>query len=208
MNEKKVAIMITVGVVLSFVFVVLLVAQFPPLWSLLSPRAPRPEIRYGEFNFRLEYEYQGELVVIEDIVIVEYGGTKWNAGSLNSNVWNNRLASGSELIELYRSDTVVLFIPILNVLRGDYLLESTFTRGAWYREIPDVTRLDINLNEETLTSQEEEERNSFFSEDIESNWQFFSGATFWHIDEDELFDTYGIRLISFECDPPIENNFK
>lgn len=199
---KKVGI---AGIILFFIFIILLATQFPPLWSLLSPSAPRPEIKYGEFAFRLEYEDNGEIVIVEDVVIVEYGGTKWNAGSLNSNVWNNHLESGNELIELYRSDTEVIFIPILSVLRGDYLLESTFTRGAWYREIPDVTR--ISLHDENLSSYQEENRETFFLDGVASNWRGFFG-TRWRIDEDELFETYGIRLISFECDPPIENSFK
>jgi len=199
---------IVASLIAGVVFFFLLVTQFPPLWSFLSPRAPRPAIKYGEFAFRLEYEKEGEIIIVEDVVIVEHGGTRWNAGSGNGNVWKERLKSGNELIELYRSDTEVVFIPILYVLRGAVLLGSNSIQGSWYKELPDVTRLDINLNEEILTSQEEEERKSFFLEDTESNWQFFSGATFWHIDEDELFDNYDIRLLSFQCDPPIENSFR
>jgi len=202
---KQLVIILGIGIL---IFLVLVATQFPPLWSLMSARAPRPEITYGEFAFRLEYEINGEAIVIEDSVIVEYGGTSWDAGIGNHNVWNSRLASGGpEIIELYRSDTTVVFIRILGILRGGYLLgsDSDTIQDDSYIELPSVIRL--NLNEELLTSQQERERDTFFSDTVEPNWRFFIGTGF-QIEEKELLDTYGIRLISFEYDPPIINSFR
>jgi len=197
---KQLVIILGIGIL---IFLVLVATQFPPLWSLMSERAPRPEITHGEFAFRLEYEINGETIVIEDTVIVEHGGTSWDAGIGNHNVWNNHLASGgSEIIELYRSDTNVVFIRILGILRGDFLLGGDTIRDDLYIELPNVTRL--RLNEEGLFSQQARELQTFFSGD-NPNWRFFGGAR-WRIDEDELFNIYGIKLVSFEYDSPIINN--
>ena len=104
MNKVVAVVMIVVLLVVGgILFAFLLVTQFPPLWSALSASAPRPEIRHGEFAFRLKYEINGETIVVEDIVIAEHGGTSWNAGIGNHNVWDSRLRSGNEIIELYRS---------------------------------------------------------------------------------------------------------
>jgi len=56
---------------------------------------PLPEIKYGEFPFRIEYEINGERFVIEDTVICEFDGI---SSSENGKVlkWKSRLASGSE----------------------------------------------------------------------------------------------------------------
>ena len=42
-----------------------------------TPAPPLPEITYGEFPFRLEYELNEKLHVIEDTLIVEFDGF-WN----------------------------------------------------------------------------------------------------------------------------------
>jgi len=204
MENKALVIMISIIILLGGLLL-LLVTFFPAIWSLISPRAFRPEIRYGEFDFRLEYEIYGEVVVVEDTVVVEHSGTSWDAGIGNHNVWDNHLKSGREFIELYRSDAVVIFIRILGVLNGVYLLGTDSVREDLHTNLPDVTRL--NLNEEGLTSQQEQERDTFFSDNSEPNWRFFGGAR-WHINEEDLFNNYGIRLIRFEYDLPIENSFR
>lgn len=36
---------------------------------ILGPKPPRPAITRGEFDFRLEYEVDGERIVIEDTIV-------------------------------------------------------------------------------------------------------------------------------------------
>jgi hypothetical protein len=202
---KQIVMILGIGFL---IFVFLTATQFRPLWSLMSARAPRPEITQGEFAFRLEYEIDGERIVIEDTVIVEHGGTSWDAGIGNHNVWNNRLASGdSEIIEIYRSDTEVIFIPILGVLSGWYLLSMDSIREEFHVDFPTIRRL--NINDEGVSSQHQKEVATFFSENTQPNWHFFFGARRYITNEDLfLLDEYGIQLISFEYDPPIVNSFR
>ena len=59
--------------------------------SIIEPSPPVPEIIYGEFPFRLEYSIDGEIFVVEDVVICEYAGVKWNEGKGKYRVWKKRL---------------------------------------------------------------------------------------------------------------------
>jgi len=73
-------------------------------WTVLSPNPPMPEIRYGEFPFRLEYELNGESFIVEDTLICEFDGV-WNSGMGKYLQWKMRLLSGDVLTRfggLYR----------------------------------------------------------------------------------------------------------
>lgn len=74
-----------------------------------QPNPPKPEITYGEFPFRLEYEINGEHCVVEDTIICEFDGI--GAGSNGKyRKWKERLASGNEGVLLYNvSATEKLF---------------------------------------------------------------------------------------------------
>jgi len=68
-----------------------------PLLGLFSSREARPEITHGEFPFRIEYELNGQVYVIEDIVITEFAGFVFSSGSMTrERRWTTRLASGRE----------------------------------------------------------------------------------------------------------------
>ena len=187
------------------IFIFLVGTMFPPLWSLLSEPAPRAEITYGEFWFRLEYEINGELMVVEDVIIVENDRT-WNAGLGNHNIWPNRLASGNEVIELYRSETEVVFIRVLQVLGGGYLLGRDTAEEVPEGFLPSVTLVDLN-DDSSLNNWQREQMLSLFLPDVTPNWRSFGGSR-WRIDTEDLFEIYGVRLISFEFDPPIINTFR
>ena len=106
--------------VMKFLFVILLIVfalyAFPfvaiELVTIFSDDPPLPEIRYGEFPFRLVYEINGEQIVIEDTIICEFdgigrgGGSKWRR-------WTSRLASGDEEIILLRinSGKFIYYLP-------------------------------------------------------------------------------------------------
>ena len=184
-----------------FILLFLLATQFPPLLSLLNPRILKPENKYGEFAFRIEYEIEGEIMEYEDLVIAEYGGTRWNAGSGNDNVWNVRLESGNDVIELYRSDAEVIFIPILGVLSGSYLLDNI---SGVNKHLSDVPIIRINMHVDGYLTDQQEEIKKFFTEGTERNWKFFMGSR-WHASEEALLNAYGIKLLDFEHDRPMGN---
>jgi len=63
--------------------------------------APRPEITKGEFPFRIEYEINGETVVIDDTVICEFAG--YSSPSCDDynryRKWKTSLVSGRKTSE-------------------------------------------------------------------------------------------------------------
>jgi len=68
---------------------------------LFTPNPPLPEIRYGEFPFKLVYETNGEEKIIEDTIICKYDGIgsgsngKWRK-------WKSQLASGNKEVILLK----------------------------------------------------------------------------------------------------------
>ena len=38
---------------------------------------PRPEIKTGEFNFSVTYEYNGEIKTVSGVYVCEYDGIDW-----------------------------------------------------------------------------------------------------------------------------------
>jgi hypothetical protein len=66
-----------------------------PFFASISPKIPEPEITYGEFPFRNEYELDGQIHVIEDVVIAEFDGFEFSTGSMKrERTWRTSLASG------------------------------------------------------------------------------------------------------------------
>lgn len=62
----------------------------------ISPNPPQPEIKYGEFPFRLVYDIRGEQKVVEDAVICEYDGIAMNEGVGKYRKWKSSLMSNNE----------------------------------------------------------------------------------------------------------------
>lgn len=73
---------------------------------------PRPEMTYGEFPFRLEYEINGERVVIEDTLICEFDGYGLSGGRGKYRKWKSAFASGRERVTLYVDETVEIHYPV------------------------------------------------------------------------------------------------
>lgn len=77
------------------------------------PTPPRPEITYGEFPFRLEYEINDERHVIEDTLICKYGGIGMDTADGKFHKWKEKLASGNKRVTLLKiSDNQEIYYPI------------------------------------------------------------------------------------------------
>lgn len=88
-----------------------------------EPDPPRPEITYGEFPFRLEYEINGQRKVIEDTLICEYDGVGMDEGRGKYRKWKKILATGKERITLLKADDTkeIYYSPgSANYYMGDY----------------------------------------------------------------------------------------
>lgn len=67
------------------------------LW--LSPAPPKPEITYGEFDFKLVYEIDGEIPTIEDTIICEFDGFNIDEANGKTRRWKEKFKNeqGNEL---------------------------------------------------------------------------------------------------------------
>ncbi|MGG0823341.1 hypothetical protein ABE099_10710 [Paenibacillus turicensis] len=80
----------------------------------MQPDPPKPQVTYGEFQIRLEYEIDGQKKVIEDILICEFAGIGSDEGRGKFRKWKQRLKShgGSEITLLkIKNEGAITFSP-------------------------------------------------------------------------------------------------
>jgi hypothetical protein len=142
-----------------------------------GPNPLEPEITYGEFPFRLEYEIKGERKIIQDTLICEYDGIGADEGQGKYRKWKQRLASGNERVTL---------------LKIDDTSEIYYNPGSTKYYMGDL-RDSIQYNHEFPNA-------SMFRRD----GRFTSYKT---IRAEQLLSEYDIKLISWDYTPPIKNNF-
>ncbi|PPA80809.1 hypothetical protein C4A76_25240 [Brevibacillus laterosporus] len=146
--------------------------------SSLLPNPPRPEITYGEFPFRLEYEIKGKRIVIQDTLICEYDGIGINEGQGKYREWKEHLASGKQQILLLKIDDSkeIYYDPgPAQYYMGDMHEGVTYIHG-----FPDAR---------------------YFKKYADGNTR--DGI----IPADELLTKYNIKLKSWDYTQPIKNNF-
>ena len=148
---------------------------------LLMPAPPLPVIRRGEFPFKLQYELNGEFIVIEDTLVVEFAGVGRGLGSGSFLKWNKYLLSDSSqedilIFKLHENHRIYHLTGGAQVHMG-----QISGRLFWYYDEIIVSR-DFN-NDGTLRH----------------------GRT---ISSQFLYENYGIKIVNFEIAPPIENRFE
>jgi len=158
-----------------------------PLGCILSdyfkPNPQRPEITYGEFPFRLEYEINGERVVVEDTVICKFDGfgvLGWGDGKHRK--WKSWLASDKNM-------DFVLLKTIDDSSKLFYTLGSAayyMGDGPAHMYAPDYPTVHYHAVIEK---------------------PFNGGTLSSAVKADELLNKYGIRIINFEPSDPIVNTF-
>lgn len=81
-----------------------------------------PEIKYGEFPFKITYEYNGETTEIEDICVCEFNGVNTTAGGKYRS-WKQYFKSGNEdVLTIYKDDTFELGFSIGS---AEYFMNDT-----------------------------------------------------------------------------------
>ena len=194
MKEKGCLKLLIVPLVIPVVLIVFffILPWFCMYLDLLTlPNPPKPEITYGEFPFRLEYEINGERVVIYDTLICEYDGVGANIGYGKYRKWKSRLASGAQDIILLEVEN-----PVNRWSRDSNILTQTiyYAPGSAAYYMGDIS--------ENLTYQHSFPNASFFE-------QYDNGGTISGVVRaDELYETFNIKLISWEPSEPITNSFK
>ena len=146
---------------------------------MVQPNPPLPEITYGEFPFRIEYEINGERFVIEDTVICEFDGFGMGAmGDPKIRKWKSRLASGS--------DGNVL---ILQVIDGKRKVRCNVGSPQYYMGELGISA-DVYWPPEAFLAE---------NEGTPSAVVLFP---------EQWYNEYNFRFISWEFTDPIVNTFK
>lgn len=180
----------------NFIWVIMIVALlvcfvgYITFVTIFHPIRPAPQIQYGEFPFVLTYEIKGETKVIEDTIICEYDGYKMEGEAGWYREWNFHLKSGKDritLLDLKSQDEKNEFDSLM--------LELFFYWGnaEYYMGEP----LDY-------ASHDPKKAQDF--DWIEYQYQTPDGIVGYSAyTAEEAFRKYGIKLISWECSPPIKN---
>lgn len=181
--------LITIGIIiLVLVAAIYMFIVSGAAYALLIPNPSAPEIQHGEFPFTLEYELDGEMVKIEDTIVCEYDGVVRN-GTPKRN-WKSSLKNGQEFITLLNCES-------LNIKNkdGEKIIELYFYfgTGAYYMgdKYNSFCRVEQSMDYICYIYQN---KNKEVRHDS--------------LSADEAYEKFGIRLISWECAPPIENSFK
>lgn len=177
--NKKVKLLIIVGILVQVVLSLVLVVSFPTIMHRLTNRevdTPAPKVTYCEFPFELTYMHDGETITIRDIYVCEYVGTYWNWNIGNYRQWNGYIKSThAENIVLIQDGNKEI---VCTLGSPDYYMGDT---EEWVT-YPDYPVLSLVEYLETGG-----ERSSHVS--------------------DELKEHYKIELISWELSEPIVNSF-
>jgi hypothetical protein len=143
-----------------------------------GPNPLPPDITYGEFPFRLEYELNGERKVIEDTVICEYDGIDSDEAKGKFRKWKARLANrgieGDVRLILLEVDDIkqILYYPG----SADFYMGDPYTHYENNFSFPDAV----------------------IAEKDSSSRLIFAN---------ELLQKYHIKLISWDYSKPITNSF-
>lgn len=153
---------------------------------LFIPKPPKPEITYAEFPFALEYEVDGVYHKYEDVLICEFDGFTSSIGSRDiSRKWEARYKSGNDEITLFENDEVEIFAFPVHRING----------------VPGAMMGDENLAEHVVDTFPVVLHRDAWTKDLPGKSYSFDG-------NEALMEKYKIRLISWECAPPIKNTFK
>ena len=138
-----------------------------------------PKIKSGEFDFKVTYEFQGEVKTVSGVYVCEYSGTSWALDGGSHRTWTGHIKGGeeSDVFEIGATEdggTVELRLNLYpNYFMGDFIEDdSAISKPA----------IAVMLVTEEGTSILLE------PEDVEA----YCGA----------------KIISYEYEEPIENSFE
>ena len=149
----------------------------------LLPNPPIPEIKQGEFPFKLVYELNGEQIIVEDTIICKYNGIA--AGSNGKSLkWKKFLAN--------------------NPKETDVLLKIEGERKIYYAVGDANYYLGAVEDDMYFKNYDSQQFSTVFYQEPNEVGGISSGG----ISENDLLEEYGIKLISWKPSPPITNTFK
>lgn len=191
MSKIKLLLLSVVAVCILFIIIVSLPTLVLYLSIKVSPSPPEPEIKQGEFPFSLTYSINGSTVVVEDTLLCQYSGIKFDTSVGKYRSWTSRLLSGNEYIIMYKTQG----IPESSSWSGGEDSEKFYTiiyfdpgNAGYY--MGDRKSQDSSFPNARFVSTEEGE-----------------SRIIGNVKADDLLQNYGIKLIKWEASPPIINKF-
>ena len=186
----KVALIIG-GVILGVLAVLIIVAYIPwliVLFAFFFGETPeKPEIKYGEFDYSLVYEINGETKTINDTLVCEYDGISYNLDG-KSIKWNSYI-KGAKIKGSKDQDDYVIFE------NDEYRI---------YIYLPTDARYFMDDPAYELYGFEDPGEPWFGYEYLNSG----EGTEYPIFSEEEYAEKFGTKIISWEIEGPIENIYK
>lgn len=202
MNIGKKIFVVIIAIILLFVIGFLLLIS---PWLLLaiglyfSPAPPKPEIKYGEFDFKLVYEISGEVRTIEDTIVCEFDGFNIDEGRGKTRRWKEHFKN-EQNNELYA-----------------FRIEDPEYKGYRHSKpnYDQIVLQNIDCYKVVLIVADAEyflgELENRRTGEIEPSIQVYDKSIGYYKDptqRDEFLKEYNFKVISWYCDHPIENSFK
>lgn len=183
MNKKSnIVKTILITSIISFVilFFVGLVIPWMSLYFYMEakPDPLMPKIKYAEFPFTLVYNLNDKTITYNDTIVCDYTGVGWNEGNMKKyRIWDKHLKNEEEVI-LHRINDYE-YVVLNTGCSAAYLMGDKENPSYSYGNVC-ANLVKLSKNKERLVSS---------------------------LSKEELYNKYGIEIISFEIVPPIENSF-
>ena len=151
-------------------------------------KAPDPTIKEGRFNFSVTYAIGGEEKTISSVYVCEFE----ESGMLMDGwyiTWN-AYVEDSEIEALFHDESYYGGIVIGSNEYGTIYLDLSLDAGYLMAE-PGCENREYNPHIFIRYNEETAEKLDTYQENAPS-----------------ILESYGVKLISYECDAPIENTYK
>ncbi len=174
-----------VTTIIIFTFSFLRSSLFASDSLIASPK--QPEISYAEFPFKIEYEYNGEVTILEDALVIEHKGVSaWSSqNGKKNNLWEISLKNNT--VKLYFCDVNGSAIPL--VIDGENKILMYLGSCEYYMGLDEIPY-------------------SFASKNISTGDILFSKEDNIITNEEkraEYLNKYEITIIKKEISAPITN---
>lgn len=124
-KKKFLKIILIIFLVIVFAIVSIWLYCFgPSLVEILFVRPAKPQIKYGEFPFELEYEYNGEKFTISETIICDYEGISFSLEGGNSRDWTCYVTNNDEYGQYYLDEENYPTLHIQIPLNAEYYMGS------------------------------------------------------------------------------------
>lgn len=186
MNKSVKVVLKILGVLLAALIILIVIAYIPWIIVLCAyffgENPEKPEIVYGEFDYSLVYEFNGETKTINDTLVCEYDGISRSLEG-KSLKWNSYIkgTKDEDRYLIFENDEYRLYI---------YLP----TDARYYMDEPDYELYGFDNDIEPWLSYE------YVNEGPDTEYEIYS------IEDYE--EKFGAKILSWEIEEPIENIYK